>query len=50
MDKAKDWLASAAKEPFGAAIDVALWIASAALGVWLVKVIGLWSLGLIGVI
>lgn len=50
MDKAKDWLLSAAKDPLGTAFNVGFWIASAAIGVFFVKWIGLWALGLIGVI
>jgi len=50
MDKAKEWIVYAAKDPFGAALDAVVWIASAALGFWLLKVVGLWALGLIGVI
>ena len=50
MSKVKDWLLSAAEDPLGAAFDVGFWIASAALGVWFVKLIGLWALGLIGVL
>lgn len=50
MDKAKEWIAYAAKDPFGAALDAVIWIVSAALGLWLLKLVVYWSLGLIGVI
>ena len=49
MDKAKEWIAYAAKDPFGAALDSVVWIASAALGIWLLKLTVFWALGLIGV-
>lgn len=50
MDKAKEWIVYAAKDPFGAALDAVIWIVSAALGFWLLKIVVYWSLGLIGVI
>jgi len=50
MDKAKGWLTSAAKDPIGAAWDTSIWIISAALGIWLLKLASFWALGLIGVL
>ena len=49
MDKVKEWIAYAAKDPFSAALDSVVWIASAALGIWLLKLTVFWALGLIGV-
>jgi|GEM_PF-3335271 hypothetical protein len=49
MDKAKNWLASAAKDPIGAAWDTSIWIISAALGIWLLKLAVFWAFGLIGI-
>jgi hypothetical protein len=50
MDKAKEWILCAAKDPFGAALNSVVWIASAALGIWLLKLTVFWALGLIGII
>ena len=49
MEKIKGWFAAAAKDPLGTSIDVGLWVFSAAIGIWFVKFIGIWALGLIGV-
>lgn len=40
---------SALIDPFGSAVNVVFWIVSAAVGVWMVKLVGAWALQLTGV-
>ena len=40
---------SALTDPFGAAVSAVCWIIPAAIGVWMVKHVGLWALQLTGV-
>ena len=49
MNKAKEWILRAAKDPFDTALSVAVWIAWAAFGIFILKLVSIWALSLIGV-
>jgi hypothetical protein len=50
FDSAKELVITSLKDPLGAAINIVLWIIPATISVWMVKMVGIWSLELIGLI
>lgn len=50
FDSAKELVITSLKDPLGAAVNIVLWIIPATISVWMVKSVGIWSLGLIGLI